>query len=47
MARDEWLLQLDDLVKTDVGVEVRLNLREDRDGPISASTTAERPVSDR
>lgn len=37
---DEWLLESDDLVKTDVGVEGSLDRVEDDDGAISASATA-------
>lgn len=41
MARDERLLQLDDLVKTDVGVEGGLDVGEDRDGTIGTSATVQ------
>ena len=47
MASDERLLELDDLVETDVGVEVGLDLREYRNGAISTSTTVkEANISD-
>ena len=38
---DEGLLQLHDLVETDVGVERGLDVVEDHDGAVSTSTTAE------
>lgn len=39
MTGDERLLELDDLVETDVGVEVGLDLGEDRDGAVGTTAT--------
>ena len=39
MASNDRLLELDDVVDTSVGVEVGLDLVEDDDGAVSASTT--------
>lgn len=43
MLRDEWLLRLDDLVNTKIGMEVGLDRVKDHDGAISTSTTAVQP----
>lgn len=37
--RDEGLLQLDDFVKTDVGVECGLDLVEDHNRPVRSTAT--------
>ncbi len=42
MARLNGALESDNFVETDVGVEGSLDLREDRDGAVSTSSTAKR-----
>lgn len=37
-ALQEWLLNSDDLVKTDVGVELGLNIGEDDNGAVGTTT---------
>ena len=41
MASNDRLLELDDVVDTSVGVEVGLDLVEDDDGAVSASTAVQ------
>lgn len=42
MTRDERLLELDDLVETDVRMEVGLDLGEDGDGAVGTAATKQR-----
>ena len=39
---NEWLLLVDDLIHTDVGVEVSLDVLEDDDRAISSSATIDK-----
>ena len=42
VASDEWLLELDDLIKTNVRVEVCLDLGEDGDRSVGTTTASRR-----